>query len=286
LNEQEVWNGKELLASQGARNETNSVLCNGLIRDWITWSVDNKEAYEIFTSALRHLSPPGFKPIIPGKPVRFLTDTRSIPTIKLPYGDVPITDVSAGIGRIIALAYLITWAWIEHKTISQRTNRAPQTKMVLLIDEMESHLHPRWQRSIISALINFVKILSKKLEIQFIIATHSPLITASAEPFFNKNTDKLFHLYLLNDKVELKEIPFIKYGKIDNWLQSDVFGLTHARSQEADLAIEEAKELQLNPAPSADNIRKIHSKLEKYLSETDEFWPRWLYFARKHGVDS
>lgn len=283
LNEEEVWNGKELQTANGPKNEANSVLCNGLIRDFITWGADNKDAYEIFTSALKYLSPPGFKPLIPGKPIRFLTDARIIPTIKLPYGDVPITDVSAGIGRIIALAYLITWAWIEHKNLSERINKTPQTKMILLIDEMESHLHPRWQRSIIPALMSVVKILSSNLEIQFIIATHSPLVAASAEPFFDKCTDKFFHLDLLEDKVELKEIPFIKYGRIDNWLQSDVFGLRHARSQEADEAIEIAKKLQLDPNPTPEKVKKIHNKLEKYLSETDDFWPRWLYFAKKHG---
>jgi len=156
--------------------------------------------------------------------------------------------------------------------------------MILLIDEMESHLHPRWQRSIISALINFVKILSKDLEIQFIIATHSPLVTASAEPFFNDNVDKLFHLDLLENKVDLKEIPFIKYGTINKWLQSDVFGLRDARSQEAEEAIEEAKKIQLDPDPNREKIKLIHKKLERNLSGIDEFWPRWLYFAKKYGV--
>jgi hypothetical protein len=284
LNEEEVWDGKEFPTPVGARRGSNSVLCNGLIRDWITWSVNkDDEAFNIFVSALRYMSPPGFKPLMPGKPIRLLTDTRIIPTIKHPYGDVPITDVSAGIGRIMALAYLITWAWIEHKTISQEINKKPQTKMILLIDEMESHLHPRWQRSIIPALMNVVKILSKDLAIQFIIATHSPLVTASAEPFFNEDTDKLFHLDLLEDKVEFKEIQFIKYGKIDNWLQSDVFGLKHARSQEADEAIEEAKKIQLDRNPKSEKVKIITEKLQKHLSEADEFWPRWLYFARKYG---
>ena len=284
LSEDEVWDGKDSAPPGIAMRGINGVLCNGLIRDWITWSVDtDNEAFEIFLSILKHLSPPGFKPLMPGKPIRRLTDTRLIPTIKHPYGDVPITDVSAGVRRIIALAYLITWTWTEHKAISQEINKDPQTEMILLIDEMESHLHPRWQRSIIPALMNVVKILSKNLEIQFIIATHSPLVAASAEPFFDKSTDKLFHLDLLEDKVELKEIPFLKYGKIDNWLQSDVFGLKHARSQEADEAIEEAKKMQLDHNPNPEKVKKLHEKLEKYLSGTDEFWPRWLYFAKKHG---
>lgn len=282
LSEEEVWDGKDstMLSS---RRGINGVLCNGLIRDWITWSADKEnDVFDIFISILKRLSPPGFKPLMPGKPIRRLTDARMIPTIKHPYGDVPITDVSAGVRRIIALAYLITWAWTEHRTISKEINKNPQTNMILLIDEMESHLHPRWQRSIIPALMNVVKMLSKNLEIQFIIATHSPLVMASAEPFFNIDTDKLFYLDLLEDKVELKQIPFLKYGKIDNWLQSDVFGLKHARSQEADEAIEEAIKMQLDPTPDSKKIKKIHEKLQKYLPDGDEFWPRWLYFAEKY----
>lgn len=283
LSEDEVWDGKYPITLEEKRQGGNKVLCNGLIRDWITWSNDkHNEAFDIFKSILKHLSPPGFKPLTPGKAIRKLTDTRMMPTIKHPYGDIPITDVSAGIRRIIALAYLITWTWTEHRILSLEIGKEPQSKMVLLIDEMESHLHPRWQRSIIPALMKVVKRLSYNLEIQFIIATHSPLVTASAEPFFDEDTDKLFHLDLLEDKVELKEIAFLKYGKIDNWLQSDVFGLQHARSIEAEDAIEEAKNIQYDLDPNPEKVKRIHQKLQKYLPDGDEFWPRWLYFAEKY----
>ncbi|MHB8103595.1 MAG: AAA family ATPase [Methanosarcina sp.] len=282
LSDEEVWNGKESRNKYGM----DRVLCNGLIRDWMTWSADKEnEAFGFLKAALRRLSPTGFKPLEPGKPVRIPTDARYIPTIKHPYGDVPIVDVSAGVRRILALAYLITWAWIEHKTVSSQINKKHQTRMILLIDEIESHLHPQWQRTIIPALMDVVKILSPDLEIQFIIATHSPLVMASSEPSFDRDLDKLFHLDLLGDKVELSEIPFVRYGKVDNWLQSDVFGLKHARSQEADEAIEKAKKLQLDPNPDSKKVKIIHNELQKYLSGTDEFWPRWKYFAKEHGVE-
>jgi hypothetical protein len=286
LTEQEVRDGKQISSSIGITYESNRVVCNGLVRDWVAWSNEkDRKAFDIFTSLLKKLSPPGFKPIIPGKPVRIITDTRPIPTIKLPYGDVLITDVSAGIGRMIELAYLITWVWTEHITISRQIKKNPQNKMIILIDEMESHLHPRWQRTIIPALMNVAKILSKDLEIQFIISTHSPLVLASSEPYFNPDMDKLFYLDLHEETIELKDISFIRYGKIDNWLQSELFGLKDARSVNGEKAIQKANEIQLEENPDPEKIKTIHNELQKYLPEIDDFWPRWLYFARKHGVE-
>ena len=86
------------------------------------------------------------------------------------------------------------------------------------------------------------------------------------------------------NEVELKELPFIRYGPIDSWLMSDVFELRHARSLEAEVAIEEAKALQLQDKPKAETVKSVSDSLIKYLAADDEFWPRWKYFAEQHGV--
>jgi len=220
LSDEEVRNGKRHQTKYGEER----VLCNGLNHDLLAWSNEKGEAYNFFKSALEHLSPPGFKLAV-GDPVRIPPDVRDIPTITHPYGDVPLVDVSAGVRRILDLVYLITWTWIEHRTISQQIKKDPQTKMIILIDEMESHLHPKWQRTIIPTLMEAIRRLSPSLQIQYIMSTHSPLILASTEPYFSDTEDKLFHLDLLVNKVELNEVPFIRFGKIDNWLQADIFGL-------------------------------------------------------------
>jgi len=280
LNDEEVWNGKRIQTE--SREER--VLCNGFNQDLMTWSGERKsEAVAFFSSALERLSPPGFKLTV-GKPIRIPPDVRDILTIRHPYGDVPVVDISAGIRRVLGLLYLITWAWAEHKAISQQIKKAPQRRVIVLIDEMESHLHPKWQRTIVPTLMETIKELSPSLEIQYIISTHSPLILASTEPYFNDSTDKLFHLDLLTDKVELNETPYVKFGKVDNWLQASIFGLKQARSKEAEEAIERAKEIQLMDSPDPRAVRAIHADLEKHLSSSDEFWPRWMYFGRKYGV--
>ena len=65
--------------------------------------------------------------------------------------------LSAGIKRILSLAYLLVWTWETHKEASKNIGRPPQSKIVFIIDEMEAHLHPQWQRVIVPALLDVIK---------------------------------------------------------------------------------------------------------------------------------
>lgn len=284
----EIWNGLE-----SKEHPDEKVLCNGILRDWITWQ-NSKEPgiFNTFRKVLKRLSPSDLGDLEPGEPTRLPDDVREIPTIKHPYGDVPLLHVSAGVKRIIAIAYLLVWAWQEHKTLSQLLRKPIQRKMVVLIDEIEAHLHPKWQRSILPALIDVCSDLSSELQTQFIIGTHSPLVMASLEPMYDEKQDKLFHLKIQKNPddifeslVELKEMPFIRHGRTDRWLISDTFDLKEARSIEAEKAIHDALEIQEQKIKSKSKIADISKRLMKCLAAEDSFWPRWVHFAEKHGVE-
>lgn len=282
---EEVWNGLE----ENMYGQTR-FYSNGLLRDWISWQNRPSEGqFEIFKKVLRRLSPNKKHPIEPGAPTRLPYDARDIPTVTQPYGIVPIIHAAAGIQRIVAMAYLIVWAWTEHQTLSRQQRKEPQERLVVLVDEMEAHLHPRWQRVILPALLEVSEDLAQGLQVQFIVATHSPLIMASAEPIFNVEMDKLFHLDLVqsnlfSEEVVLEEIPFIKYGPGDSWLMSDVFELNSTGSVESEEAIERAKSIQLQNDPNHNEIKKIDQELKRLLAVDHEFWPLWKYFAEQHGV--
>lgn len=278
----EIWKGVE-------SKETGRVFSNGLIRDWITWQSNPiRYPFDTFTKVLERLSPRDLGVLRPGEPVRLPNDARDIPTLIHPYGEVPVVHASAGIRRIIAMAYLLVWTWTEHVKQSMVIRREPENRLVILIDEMEAHLHPRWQRAILPALMDVHNALSSELKVQFLIATHSPLVLASAEPLFKPEQDKLFHLKLTHHdlfgvEVELQEEPFIRRGEVDAWLTSEVFELGLARSIEAEEAIKDAKKLQLQDNPDPEAIRRVSDRLARLLPEHDRFWPRWLYFAEQHG---
>ena len=234
---------------------------------------------------LKCLAPKDLGTFEPGKPVRLPDESREIPTIRHPYGDVPLLHVSASIRRIITLAYLLLWEWEEHKINSSLIHQKPLRKMVVFVDEVEAHLHPQWQRSILPALSRIPAILDDNLDIQFFVTTHSPLVMASLEPYFSRDTDTLFHL-TLDEKgnIELNDIPFFPNGPVDQWLMSETFQLLHARSKEAEEAIEDAKRLQLEDNPDKEKIESVNERLKQFLAENDRFWPRWVYFAEQKGV--
>ncbi len=284
----EVWSGRNI-EIRGRR----TTFINGLIEDWIQWqSRPESSHFRTLEKVLERLSPPSQSDLgilRSGEPVRIPYDVRLIPTIEHFYGSVPIVYTSAGVRRVITLAYLIVWAWEEHKIQSQLIRKEPQKRMVILIDELEAHLHPQWQRVILSALLDVNKDLESELQMQLIVATHSPLVMASVEARFDENVDKLFHLSLPkeslpNPEVELKEIPFIRRGRIDAWLTSDVFGLGLASSVERESAIEAAKNLQNQESPNSEEIILVSEKLKQTLAEDDNFWPRWIFFAEQYGV--
>lgn len=55
-------------------------------------------------------------------------------------------------------------------------NAAQQTKGVVLVDEIDLHLHPKWQRTVVNNLKNAFE------NLQFIVTTHSPFILQSLAP--------------------------------------------------------------------------------------------------------
>jgi hypothetical protein len=260
-----------------------------LIYDWIRWQeAADQTRFKELSAVLYNLSPdPQKEPLIPGKPIRMveLGDARDIPTLTFPYGDVPILLCSAGIQRIIAFAYLLVWTWQEHVKTAESMQREPERSIVLLVDEVEAHLHPFWQRTIVPALMKVVQRLAPQVQTQIIIATHSPLVLASVESLFDKDQDKLFHLSQTNGSVHLDEVPFITRGRVDLWLMSDVFGLKHPRSKIAEETIERAKALQLKNKPAKEEVQQVSEALSKVLAPDDQFWPRWTYFAEREGVE-
>jgi hypothetical protein len=287
----EVWNGL-----QDRVNGKTVFLSNGLIADWILWqNSPEKQPFETLKQVLRRLSPPDLEygdlgRLEPGEPTRISGDSRWMPTIKHSYGEIPLVHASAGVRRIVALAYLIVWAWEEHKAQSELIRKEPQTRMVVLIDEIEAHLHPKWQRRILPALLGVPGDLAPELGAQFLIATHSPLVMASIEPGFDTKRDKIFRLDLVKHdlfgaEVELHEPEFVLYGTVDSWLRSNIFELPQARSEEAERAIEDARKLQMRGDVTEKDVAEVSQRLLKYLAAHDRFWHRWTFFAAEHGVD-
>ena len=238
FNREEVWQG----------DKTNKI--EGILRDWVRWQTRSDEfpAFETFQKVVQRTKPPDLGEFSISKPVRLRDWSMEIPTLEHPYGVVPVIYESAGIRRILALAYLIVWAWEAHKIQAKQAGRKEERQMVIILDEAEAHLHPRWQRVLLPALLGIAQDLHEELAIQYFVATHSPLVLASAEPIWDVEKDRLSHLFINSKgKVEFDHLQFELRGTADSWLQSPSFGAIHPGSGEAERALRKAKALLKKP---------------------------------------
>lgn len=273
----QVWDG--LPGTEG------KMLCNGLIQDWAGWQKENGEAFNNLKSVLNVLSASETEKLEPGELTRIsLDDVRDIPTIKMPHGqEVPVVYASSGVRRIIALAYFLVWAVQEHQKASQILGKKTSNQITFLIDEIESHLHPSWQRQIIPSLLEVMKSLAHNAKVQLITATHSPMIMASLEPIFDEKQDAWFDLDYVDNKVELTKRDFEKHGNVTSWLISEAFDLKSARPLQYEKLIERASKLLETKTPDLDEIKATHQELLKALNSKDDFLFRWRYIAKKKG---
>jgi len=89
----------------------------------------------------------------------------------------------------------------------------------VMIDEIDLHLHPKWQRMVIPKLKDVFS------NLQFVISTHSPHVITHVQP------ESLF-LLTLTDKGIFCEQPIESYGKNVDRILEDLMGLETTRPDE------------------------------------------------------
>jgi hypothetical protein len=273
---------------QGVASKSGALITNGLLRDWATWQFQYPETFHKFQACLRGLSAQlGEEELQVGTPVRLSTrDSTDTPTLKLPYGEVPITHLSAGMRRVMGLAYMLVWVAFEHRKAAEVLQQPPLRSLALLVDEIEAHLHPRWQRSILPSLLHVARELMPEVDVQIFASTHAPLVAASLETHFDPERDALFEFELEGGEVRVERATFRRMGEVNDWLTSEVFDLPMARSLEAERVLQRVSEAMRDPAFGAEQALELEAELRAVLGETDSFWPVWRFFCQKRGLEA
>ena len=274
--QRDVWRGLSLKVN----NEPFEV-CLGLLKDWSTWIREDGKLAKQMARTLASLAAPGealtVGPLRPRSP----NDPVSYPTIStVSETAVPVLLTSAGLRRIIALAYILLWSWDRHVEFAEAQGLDRASRVIFLFDEIEAHLHPRWQRSILGSLLQVTRNLHKDATVQLIASTHSPLVLASAEPLFDPTQDAWFDLDLnkRTNIVELRRREFAAHGDASRWLTSEAFDLEEARSLPAEEAIREAKRFAKGKKRTLAAAKAVDAKLRAAgLPDIDPFWVRWGY---------
>lgn len=165
--------------------------------------------------------------------IRFaqLTEKQQKPgvEVKTPYGWVSIKDLSLGYKTLIA--WMVDFA-------SRMFDRYPDSRnplaepAVVLVDEIDLHLHPKWQRTLMGYL-------SERFpNTQFIATAHSPLVVQAA------SDANIVLLRRVGDHVVIEnDVKAIHGWRVDQILTSDLFGLENARPPQLDALLEERTKL-------------------------------------------
>ncbi|WP_395830572.1 AAA family ATPase [Elstera sp.] len=275
----------------GVRERENLIRINGYIYDLMIWFKDKSEPYHQMQDALKYLSSEAQEFLSLSPPSRInIQDLREIPHIVTSSGVTPITHASAGVQRIVSLAYIIVWLWQEHKLVAKLTKKTPARNLVLLIDEIETHLHPKWQRKILAAVLEVAKAITEDegFQVQVICTTHSPIVLTGIEPHFDPEKDKLLDLQLTpgvpgeRGTVELREVEFRKFGTVGKWLGSPMFEVPE-RSQPQEEALAKREALFEMETPGPEDIAEVEARMTESFAPDDPELAHWDWLARREG---
>ena len=98
---------------------------------------------------------------------------ESIVMQHIEHGELSVAQLSDGIRSMIGLVADIAYRAI--KLNSHLKNAPKETSGIILIDEIDMHLHPKWQQTV---LTDMMKAFPK---MQFIVTTHSPQVLSTVK---------------------------------------------------------------------------------------------------------
>lgn len=135
----------------------------------------------------------------------------------------------------------------------QLNNPAKEGKAIVLIDELDLHLHPRWQRTIVHQLTKTFP------NCQFIATTHSPQIISEVQP------ESLTFLVREGEQVVVKPATQA-YGLDTNWILDHLMDVPSRPELAQDLINQIENSLEEG---QLDNAREEVQKLRKMLHGDD-----------------
>jgi hypothetical protein len=190
--------------------------------------------------------------------------------VQTPYGWVPMRALSLGYRSMIAWVVDLASRMFE----AYPDSADPLSEAAIaLVDEIDLHLHPRWQREITAHLDRLFP------NVQFIVTAHSPLVVQAP------GVTNVAVLRRVDDHVEIVNDPEeVRGWRVDQILTSDLFGLSSARPVDVEELLKRQQELVLLDAPTEAQhaeLAAIDAKLAELVpGETAQDRETWAVVQR------
>lgn len=138
-----------------------------------------------------------------------------------------------------------------------RWGKTEELRAIVLIDEIEEHLHPRWQKTIIPRLRKAFP------EVQFIVTTHAPLTLVNMEQ--NEIVGTMLHNGVAEIDPHPKSSP---EGKTANEVLAEWFGVSSTLDEKSEKLLDQyRKAVEQGDRGGADKIReKARGRIATFFS--------------------
>lgn len=172
-------------------------------------------------------------------------DPRPTLEAQTPYGWVRVRDLSLGYRTLMAWTVDFAARMFSRYPDSENPLAEPA---VCLVDEIDLHLHPTWQRRLIARLDELFP------RTQFIVTAHSPLVVQAAENakiagLRRTRGDDFVTIH--NDR------NAVRGWRVDQILVSDLFGLDGSRSPRINALMDKRAQLLRKPELDDDDRRRV-----------------------------
>ncbi len=195
-------------------------------------------------NAVTKMLPNFSNPRIKMYPLRFLIDSQ-VNNTNISYD---INQLSDGYKTVLAMIMDIAGRMAEanpHKT------NPLESEALIMIDEVDLHLHPRWQQTILIDLQNTFP------NAQFIVTTHSPQVLTTV------HSQNIQSIVLKDNTPQIRKYNF-SYGARSNELLNEILGINE-RPQNIDIVQDLNRYLDLVSKDEYDSDQAL--KLRKKLDE-------------------
>ncbi len=179
-------------------------------------------------------------------------DTQGI-RLRGPWGDFePLGTLGDGFQATLAwIVDLMGWALLHDPNALYS-----DLSGVVLLDELEQHLHPRWQRFIVQRLKQQFPAL------QFLATTHSPICMGGLADL---PTDKATVLQLWSEEdqsTHVEEISLLPGWRYDQIITSQAFGLTSARDISTEQLLNQLQDIYDEPDDSPEKAVRLQQAMD------------------------
>jgi len=169
--------------------------------------------------------------------------------VKTPEGEIPFDDLSQGMASIFNWVGLLVQRLFSICDSHEHANREP---VIVLIDEIDAHLHPEWQRRLVQLTRRYFP------NLQVIASSHSPLLAGALRQ----------HELIVLDRDPVTN-RVVQIGQVSNTfgmptqdiLLSSVFGMATDRNPEVETLIDQYLSSFQKAEPDEADVRQLQ-KLE------------------------